>query len=100
MSLLEFLDSENPAAFEYHSGHIIDVVIGVEKEFKERKNELESEEATKKFEFDSAQLARAHQRQSMMENVAKNEQMVSKNEDQKAADEADKEQTIKNQAMA
>merc|ERR1719460_3303380 len=34
MSLLEFLSGENPAAFAYHSGEIIDTVIGVEKEFK------------------------------------------------------------------
>jgi peptidoglycan hydrolase CwlO-like protein len=83
---------------KFHSNEIIESLMSILKDFKVRKNEIETSEADQKHTFDMAQSSRMNQLQSFKDQVDRTEEIIaSKEEDknkcekEKASTEADKE---------
>merc|ERR1719460_3112085 len=90
-SLLQM--SEDPAAFKFHSGEIIEIMQNTLKQFKVNKNDLDAEEAEKKHTFDMAQGARFNQIKALEGSLSESESESAEKEEAKAKAEDDKAKT-------
>merc|ERR1719443_1398856 len=92
-SLLQFGDSQDPHASEFHSDKIIDQMKEFKKKFKVQKEETDASESEEAHTFNMAQAARKNQIKALEDSVAEASAVSSEKSTQKSKDEDEKSTT-------